>query len=73
MSGLTKLAWADRLHVASNSLSYVNFLDDFPVSEVTQLWTDTFLGSFAEAKVYVVQTSQKTIERCILMTTDPGD
>ena len=37
------------------------------------MWTDTFLGSFAEDKVYVVQTSQKTIQRCILMTTDPGD
>jgi len=71
--GMTKLGWALRLHVASNSLSYVNYIEDFPVSEVTNLWADTFLGSFAEDKVYVVQTSQKTIERCILMTTDPGD
>ena len=72
-AGLGKLAIADRLHVATNSLSYVQYLDDFPVSEITRLWTDTFLGSFAEEKVYVVQTSRKTIERCLLMTTDPGD
>ena len=64
---------ANRLHVAANSLSQMNYLEDFSVSEVTSLWTDTFLGSFAEDKVYVVQTSQKTIQRCILMTTDPGD
>jgi adenine-specific DNA-methyltransferase len=43
------------------------------VSEISSLWTDTFLGSFAEDKIYIVQTSQKTIERCIQMTTDPGD
>jgi len=72
-AGLEKLAITDRLHVASNSLSYVQYLTDFPVSEVTRLWTDTFLGSFAEDKVYVVQTSRKSIERCFLMTTDPGD
>ena len=51
----------------------MNYLEDFPVSEVTSLWTDTFLGSFAEDKLFIVQTSQKTIQRCILMATDPGD
>lgn len=73
ISGLTRAARSNRLHVASNSLSQVNYLEDFPVSEVTTFWTDTFLGSFAEDKVYVVQTSEKTIERCLLMTTDSGD
>ncbi len=71
--GMNRLGKANRLHVAANSLSQVNYIDDFSVSEVTSLWTDTFLGSFAEDKVYVVQTSQKTIQRCVLMTTDPGD
>ena len=71
--GMTRLAHADRLHIATNSLSSINYLDDFPVSEVTRLWTDTFLGSFAENKVYAVQTSRKTIERCLLMATDSGD
>ena len=71
--GLDRMGKAQRLHVAANSLSRVSYIDDFPVSEITALWTDTFLGSFAEEKKYVVQTSQKTIQRCILMTTDPGD
>ena len=73
LQGMERVGKAERLHVASNSLSQMNYLEDFAVSEVTSLWTDTFLGSFAEDKVYVVQTSQKTIQRCILMTTDPGD
>src|SRR5438445_621605 len=34
---------------------------------------DTQTGAFTEEKVYVVQTSTKVIQRCILMTTDPGD
>ena len=71
--GMRRLGRANRLHVAANSLSQVNYLEDFAVSEITSLWTDTFLGSFAEDKVYVVQTSQKTIQRCVLMVTDPGD
>jgi adenine-specific DNA-methyltransferase len=71
--GMSRMGKSSRLHIAANSLSQVNYLDDFPVSEVTALWTDTFLGSFAEDKQYIVQTSQKTIQRCILMTTDPGD
>ena len=71
--GMERLGKANRLHVASNSLSQVNYIRDFQVSEINALWTDTFLGSFAEDKSYIVQTSQKTIERCILMATDPGD
>ena len=71
--GMERVGKAERLHVAVNSLSQMNYIDDFSISEITSLWTDTFLGSFAEDKVYVVQTSQKTIQRCILMCTDPGD
>ena len=71
--GMSRLGKANRLHVASGSLSQVNYLTDFEVSEINALWTDTFLGSFAEDKCYVVQTSQRTVERCMLMVTDPGD
>jgi adenine-specific DNA-methyltransferase len=72
-TGMARLGKANRLHVAANSLSQVNYIEDFEVSEINSLWTDTFLGSFAEQKIYVVQTSQKTIERCLHLTTDPGD
>ena len=73
LSGLSRLEKADRLHVAQNSLQYVRRLDDFSVLEVSKLWGDTGTGSFTDDKVYVVQTGTKTIQRCILMTTDPGD
>lgn len=71
--GMIRVGKAGRLHVASDSLSQVAQLDDFPVSEISALWTDTFLGSFAEPKIFAVQTSSKAIQRCVLMTTKPGD
>jgi len=36
-------------------------------------WIDTTTAGFAANKQYVVETSVKVIERCILMATDPGD
>jgi adenine-specific DNA-methyltransferase len=72
--GLDRLAWANRLAAPTrNSLAYVRFLDDFPVGEYTNVWLDTQTGAFTEDKVYVVQTNTKVIERCLLMSTDPGD
>ena len=71
--GMARLSHAMRLGHAKNSLSYIRFIDDFPVTPVGNLWTDTLTGSFTEDKIYVVQTAQKVIKRCVLMTTDPGD
>ena len=73
IDGMNMLAKKNRLHVAANSLQYVRYLDDFPVIPLTQLWTDTGTGSFTDDKRYVVQTGIKTIQRCMLMTTDPDD
>ncbi len=73
-SGMSKLIAADRLWLTENStLQYVRFLDDFPVMPYNNVWTDVGTGSFTDEKVYVVQTNAKIIERCLLMTTDPGD
>src|SRR4030095_12493949 len=44
-----------------------------PIIPRNNFWPDTGTGSFTESKVYVVQTAQKVIERCILMANDPGD
>ena len=71
--GLERLAAADRIHVAANSLQYRRFASDFPYKERGNLWTDTLTGSFTDEKRYVVQTNAKVVERCLLMTTDPGD
>ena len=48
-------------------------LNHFIVTPVSNLWTDTKWGFDASDKVYVVQTNPKIVERCLLMTTDPGD
>jgi len=49
------------------------FLDNFSITPVANLWADTKWGFDAGDKAYVVQTNEKIIERCLLMTTDPGD
>ena len=71
--GLARIAAAERLAVVGRTLRYVREFDDFPVSPLTGLWTDTTIAGFAADKTYVVQTLPKVIERCMLMTTDPGD
>lgn len=71
--GMRRLALANRLLLVGNSLRYVRYLDDFPVNPINALWTDTGVSGFADPKIYVVQTSNKVVERCLLMTTDPGD
>jgi len=71
--GRERLRRADRLIAIGKSVRFVGFLMDDPVSSINNQWTDTGISGFASEKVYVVQTSPKLIERCILMTTDPGD
>lgn len=71
--GMDKLKKLNRIAATPNSLQYVRYYDDFPCMAVSNLWTDTGTGSFLDDKVYVVQTGTKAIQRCILMTTDPGD
>ncbi|MEI8093060.1 MAG: site-specific DNA-methyltransferase [Spirochaetales bacterium] len=71
--GINRLGKSGRIHVAKNSIQYRRFADDFPYTSRGNIWTDTLTGSFTDDKVYVVQTSPKVIERCLLMTTEPGD
>jgi adenine-specific DNA-methyltransferase len=72
--GVRRLARSDRLALPTpRSISYVRFLSDFAVQSMANVWLDTQTGAFTDDKVYVVQTNTKVIERCILMSTDPGD
>ena len=71
--GLQRLVAAERVIKRRLSVSYVRYLDDFPVTPVNNNWVDTRWGFDASEKLYAVQTNTKVIERCILMTTDPGD
>ena len=74
MSGLERLVKSSRIFLGGNRLRYLNMIDDFPVVRFTNTWTDTSIaGGIASEKIYVVQTARKIIQRCILMTTDPGD
>jgi adenine-specific DNA-methyltransferase len=70
IESLEKLIKMGRVRPKGNMLYGVSFEDDFPVSRSSNLWTDTtYLGE----RLYVVQTATRIVERCMLMTTDPGD
>ncbi len=71
--GMKLLLKAGRLKVIGNTLTYTRFQKDFPVRALTAWWDDTIQSTFATQNIYVVQTYAKVIQRCILMTTDPGD
>jgi adenine-specific DNA-methyltransferase len=71
--GMGKLRAAGRIGLAGRTLSYVRFLDDNLVNPINNAWLDTGHAGFASDKTYIVETNIKVVERCILMTTDPGD
>ncbi|MEI7870142.1 MAG: site-specific DNA-methyltransferase [Candidatus Methylumidiphilus sp.] len=68
--GMKNLLKANRIVAQGERLSFVRYMQDFPVFAITNNWPDT---GGATDRVYVVQTTDKVIARCILMTTDPGD
>jgi len=70
---LTKLGEKNRLAVWGKRLTYKRFIDDFPVTDLTDNWDDTTVFRNTDGAKYVVQTAKKVIQRCLLMTTDPGD
>lgn len=70
--GMNRLVKAGRVHVGETSLGYIRYLDDFPAILINNIWDDTTISG-SSSKIYVVQTNQKVIDRCILLTTDPSD
>ena len=73
--GFTRVMKADRILPTGSTLSFKKFFDDFAAISVDNIWTDVSGGvtSRSDPKVYVVQTGTTIVQRCILMTTDPGD
>ena len=71
--GMSRLQKAGRLHASRNSLGYIRRLRDFSAAHFNHVWTDTIIPGSALEKYYVVETLPLVIQRCILMTTDPGD
>jgi adenine-specific DNA-methyltransferase len=73
VDGMTKLRAAGRLIGVGKTLCYKRFADDFPVVRINNLWEDTMRSGYSEERLYVVQTGVRVPQRCLLMTTDPGD
>ena len=72
--GLNRLALAKRLFIQGSRLRYTRYYNDMPVNPLTNVWSDIGgIQSRSDPKVYAVQTSTTAIERCLLMTTNPGD
>ena len=69
-AGMARLLAAGRVASGRTMPAYVRFLDDFPAFPYSEVWTD--IGG-ARDKTYVVETATTIIERCMLMSTDPGD
>ena len=69
--GMTRLSLSGRIVVQGNKLRYKLYIDDYPVRRLGDVWTDT--SGFVADQTYVVETRPKVVQRCILMTTDPGD
>ncbi len=72
-AGLRRLTFANRIVVVGNTVNYKRFHEDFAIQALSNIWTDIPMGIGFGDKMYVVQTSTTAIERCLLMTTDPGD
>jgi adenine-specific DNA-methyltransferase len=70
---LSRLALAERIVSIGRRLEYKRYFDDFPFLQLDNLWLGMGERGFTGDKWYVVQTDPRVIERCMLMSTDPGD
>lgn len=70
--GMARLIAANRVVALGRTLAYKRFEDDFPVMPITNVWTDTIIGT-GTRMIYSVQTGTLAVQRCMLLSTDPGD
>jgi len=73
VEGMRRLIASRRIEKRGRMLSYVRFFEDFPVRPQANFWADVRFSSRSEDKIYVVQTAARVVERCLLMSSDPGD
>jgi adenine-specific DNA-methyltransferase len=73
--GMNRLIFANRVKKSTRIINYVRFFEDHPAQMIHNVWMDIggAVQSRSDPKVYVVQTGTAPIQRCVLMTTDPGD
>ena len=74
-AGMARLRAAGRVRATSGkNIGYVRYMEDFPGYPLSNIWTDTVgQNQFDGPKQYVVQSALKAVQRCLLMSTDPGD
>ncbi len=72
-AGMRRLVFANRIHESTNSIRFVRFYRDYPAQPLGSTWVDTITGQYSDPRVFVVQTATKVVQRCLLITTDPGD
>ena len=71
--GFRRLIRAGRVKNSGTQIRYLRYLEDFSVQRANNIWTDTITAGFSSNKIYVVQTIEIAVQRCVLMATDPGD
>ena len=71
--GMERLHKSQRLTFSGQTMGFVRPFSDFGYQSHADIWDDTRQSGFGDSKVYVVQTAVSVVQRCLLMTTDPGD
>jgi adenine-specific DNA-methyltransferase len=71
--GMQHVVDVGRAFAVGNTLTWKSYRDEFPFRAINNNWIGLGASGFGDDKLYVVQTTPSVIERCILMTTDPGD
>ena len=69
--GMNALKKTGRILKDGNKLRWKYYIADYPLKVLSEVWNDT--AGFNPDQRYVVETRTKVVERCLLMTTDPGD
>ncbi len=72
-TNLPRVEKAGRIYSVGKTLTFKKYLQESQHTPLTNIWMDTMESTFAVQRTYVVQTSTKVVQRCILMATDPGD
>lgn len=73
VDGMHRLARAGKMLRVGKTIYHRLYWDSFSAKTLDNVWLDTQSGGFNDPKIYVVQTTAKVVQRCLLMTTDPGD
>jgi adenine-specific DNA-methyltransferase len=68
---MKRLKDANRILKTREGFGFKFFITDYPIIELTNFWDDT-AGNISDM-IYVVQTNEKIIQRCLMMTTKPGE